>query len=221
MKPSESLLEYALHEIRTRIQNGEYPPGTKLSTQEISDSLGISRTPVISAINRLVSQGLVEAMPRRGMAVANMSPEQITDALEVRKMMELYAVRPALRTVGLHPESLNDMKALLYHFQTAYGHSDLHAEEVEYAFHTKFMELAGNKQLLELYKTNWCVAAIFYFFFRTNQPEHHREMTLRHHVQMLEALESRDEQALSAVVQTHVDSCYDLLDLYRSFNSAK
>ena len=34
----ESLLDYALREIKARIQNGTYPPGTKLSTQEISDS---------------------------------------------------------------------------------------------------------------------------------------------------------------------------------------
>ena len=84
MKPTGSMLDYALNEIRARIQSGEYPPGTKLTTQEISDSLGICRTPVISAINRLVSLGLVEAIPRRGMVVAKMSPEQVQDVLEVR-----------------------------------------------------------------------------------------------------------------------------------------
>ena len=221
MKPSESLLDYALHEIRSRIQTGEYPPGTKLSTQEISASLDISRTPVISAINRLVSQGLVEAIPRRGMVVAKMSPEQVTDVLEVRKMMELYAVKPALRTAAARPESLDEMRRLLHTIQNAYSHGDAEAEQVEFSFHTNFVELAGNKQLLELYKTNWCVADIFYIFFRTNQPESHREMTLQHHLQMLDALERGDEPLLISVIQAHINSCYDLLDLYRSFNSAK
>ena len=57
MKRETSLQDYAFLEIRKRIQNGTYPPGCKLSTQEISDSLGISRTPVVAAVNRLVAQG--------------------------------------------------------------------------------------------------------------------------------------------------------------------
>ena len=38
MKPSDSLQDFAYEEIKKRIQNGEYAPGTKLNTQEISDS---------------------------------------------------------------------------------------------------------------------------------------------------------------------------------------
>ena len=219
MKPTGSMLDYALNEIRARIQSGEYPPGTKLTTQEISDSLGISRTPVISAINRLVSLGLVEAIPRRGMVVAKMSPEQVQDVLEVRKMMELYAISGALRTVAAQPETLTELRRMLDGFHGAYEMGDAEAEYVEFRFHSKYIELAGNKQLLELYKANWSVAAIFYFFFRTNQSDRHREMTLQHHVQMVDALATGDELLLSSAIQTHVNSCYDLLDLYRAFNS--
>lgn len=48
MKTSDSLQDFAYEEIKKRIQNGEYAPGTKLNTQEISDSLGISRSPVLA-----------------------------------------------------------------------------------------------------------------------------------------------------------------------------
>ena len=48
MKPSDSLQDFAYEEIKKRFQNGEYTPGTKLNTQEISDSLGISRSPVLA-----------------------------------------------------------------------------------------------------------------------------------------------------------------------------
>lgn len=219
MKPTGSMLDYALSEIRARIQSGEYPPGTKLTTQEISDSLGISRTPVISAINRLVALGLVEAIPRRGMVVAKMSPEQVQDVLEVRRMMELFAMAGALRTVSTQPQALAELRRILDDFPAAYEKGDSAAEDVEFRFHSKYVSLCGNKQLLELYKANWCVAAIFYFFFRTNQPAHHREKTLQHHVQMVEALAAGDELMLSTAIQTHINSCYDLLDLYRAFNS--
>ena len=148
-----------------------------------------------------------------------MSPEQVQDVLEVRKMMEFYAISGALRTVAAQPEALAELRRMLDGFHGAYEKGDAEAENVEFRFHSKYIELAGNKQLLELYKANWSVAAIFYFFFRTNQPDRHREMTLQHHVQMVDALATGDELLLSSAIQTHVNSCYDLLDLYRAFNS--
>lgn len=217
MKPSESLLEYALGEIRNKIQTGEYPPGMKLSTQDISDSLGISRTPVISAINRLVSQGLVEAIPRRGMVVSRMSPKQIMDVLEVRRMMEFFAIKPILQNVAENPELLNSMRELLPSFEGAYDTGRASAEEIEINFHTSFIALAGNDQLLDLYKTNWTIGAVFYIFFRTNQTERHREVTLQHHIDFVKAIEEGSEEKLAAVIEAHIGCCYELLDLYKKF----
>ena len=97
MEQTESLIDYAYREIKNKIQDGTYPPGTKLSTQEISDNLGISRTPVVAAINRLVAQGLAEAIPRRGTIVAQLSTQQIKDIIEVRKMIELYSIKSVIK----------------------------------------------------------------------------------------------------------------------------
>ena len=139
--------------------------------------------------------------------------------MTVRRMMELFAMAGALRTVSTQPQALAELRRILDDFPAAYEKGDSAAEDVEFRFHSKYVSLCGNKQLLELYKANWCVAAIFYFFFRTNQPAHHREKTLQHHVQMVEALAAGDELMLSTAIQTHINSCYDLLDLYRAFNS--
>ena len=50
----DSLVEYAYESLRKLIQTATFPPGSKLSTIEISSMLNISRTPVVSALNRLV-----------------------------------------------------------------------------------------------------------------------------------------------------------------------
>ena len=65
--PTDSLVDYAYREIRKRIQIGTYPPGSRLSTQEISTALGVSRTPVVAALNRLVG------LPKRSPAEVFMS----------------------------------------------------------------------------------------------------------------------------------------------------
>ena len=103
MKTSDSLQDFAYEEIKKRIQNGEYAPGTKLNTQEISDSLGISRSPVLAAINRLIALGLVEATPRKGTTVAQLSDTQIRNIIEARQMMELFCVKLCIRNIEYHP----------------------------------------------------------------------------------------------------------------------
>ena len=63
MKPTGSMLDYALNEIRARIQSGEYPPGTKLTTQEISEALGgveISEQDNVSKVLTAVAEGSCE-----------------------------------------------------------------------------------------------------------------------------------------------------------------
>lgn len=105
MKPSDSLQDFAYEEIKKRIQNGEYAPGTKLNTQEISDSLGISRSPVLLAINRLIALGLVEATPRKGTTVAQLSDTQIRNIIEARQMMELFLCKLCIRNMSITPAS--------------------------------------------------------------------------------------------------------------------
>ncbi len=109
----ESLLDYALREMKIRIQNGTYPPGTKLSTQEISESLGISRTPVVSAINRLVAQGLAEAIPRRGTIVSRLNSRQIKDMIDVRRMIEEFSIPLIIKNMDYYENITNEMKQIV------------------------------------------------------------------------------------------------------------
>ena len=119
MKTSDSLQDFAYEEIKKRIQNGEYAPGTKLNTQEISDSLGISRSPVLAAINRLIALGLVEATPRKGTTVAQLSDTQIRNIIEARQMMELFCVKLCIRNIEYHPSIIKEMETVVQEFETA------------------------------------------------------------------------------------------------------
>ncbi len=57
MKQPESLQDFAMDFIRRNIQNGVYPAKSKLAPQHIAAELNISSTPVVAALNRLVTQG--------------------------------------------------------------------------------------------------------------------------------------------------------------------
>ncbi|KXL52522.1 HTH-type transcriptional regulator McbR [Anaerotignum neopropionicum] len=212
MEQEESLLDYAFREIRTRIQNGTYPPGSKLSTQEISDSLGISRTPVVSAINRLVAQGLAIALPRRGVIVADFSPQQLKEIIEVREMFELYAVKGAIKNADFSQEILDEMEQVAAELASIDSQNYNLATELEIRFHTLFVSLAGNSQLTKLYINNWNIGSMFQIFMLSKMPLSRHQPSFDQHIEMLQLLKDKNETALLAFIPYHLTPVYGAIE---------
>ncbi len=85
-----SLREQAYLEIKRRINRLEYRPGAYLNEAQISRQLKIGRTPVHQAVNRLMLEGLVQVMPRKGVVVQSISLEQVLNILKARLVSEPY-----------------------------------------------------------------------------------------------------------------------------------
>ncbi|MDD3394666.1 MAG: GntR family transcriptional regulator [Clostridia bacterium] len=227
MEHTESLLDYAFREMRTRIQNGTYPPGSKLSTQEISDSLGISRTPVVSAINRLVAHGLAVALPRRGVIVADFSPQQLKEIIEVREMFELYAVKRAIQNIDFSQELLDEMEQVAIELAGIDSENYNLATELEIRFHTLFVTLAGNSQLTKLYINNWNIGSMFQIFMLSKMPLTKHQPSFDQHLEIIQLLKDKNEAALLEFIPYHLTPVYgaiewitrngnmDMQDLYR------
>ena len=90
----ESLLELAYQSLKENILRGIYPAGSRLPVDRLSRELSISSTPIKGALNRLVAEHLVEQVPRCGYAVVKLSMKDISEVLEIRKMFEIFAIRP-------------------------------------------------------------------------------------------------------------------------------
>lgn len=87
LQPSGSLAEFAYLAMRDVLQKGRFKPGEHLPETEIANWLGISRTPVREAVQRLVSEGLLANGRWNGVIVAELDSQQL---------VELYAVRESL-----------------------------------------------------------------------------------------------------------------------------
>ncbi len=79
--------------LKERIMHHAFLPGDKLDIQQLADDLGVSRTPVKDAINRLTSEGLVVLRSRRGTYVATLSLADLHDLFQVRTIIESWAVQ--------------------------------------------------------------------------------------------------------------------------------
>lgn len=84
----EKLSDVAYLEIRKLIQDGSYGPGTVLPEIELSQKLGISRTPIREALLRLERDTIVTIIPRVGATVSTFDLNQMTDLYELRGIIE-------------------------------------------------------------------------------------------------------------------------------------
>lgn len=85
---TKSKSEAVYNALLEKIVDGSYVPGTLLSIRDISQQVGVSRTPVKEAFSRLVFEGYIEILPNRSAIVARISATEVLELLEVREALE-------------------------------------------------------------------------------------------------------------------------------------
>ncbi|MGB3245741.1 MAG: GntR family transcriptional regulator [Sulfitobacter sp.] len=102
----------ALMEVRSMILNGAFSQGDRLAETALATRLGLSRTPLRQAMDRLVDEGLLERINTGGCRVAQFSTQDIIDAIELRGVLEGTAARLAAER-GIDDESAARLEFLL------------------------------------------------------------------------------------------------------------
>jgi len=92
-----TLTETAYHKIEERIVTLKLLPGEVLSEARLVSSLGIGRTPIREALQRLAREGLVVIMPRRGVVVSEINVKKQLELLLVRRELERLMAQLAAR----------------------------------------------------------------------------------------------------------------------------
>jgi DNA-binding GntR family transcriptional regulator len=90
-----SLADTVLAELRSRIVEGDFDLGAPLSERQLSESLGVSKTPVREALAHLRLEGLVRIYPQRGAFVFTLSAREVMALCELRQTLEAAAMRLA------------------------------------------------------------------------------------------------------------------------------
>ena len=101
-----SLTDQAYQELDERIVTLQLQPGEVLSETALSEQLGIGRTPIREALQRLAREGLILILPRKGILVSEINPSKQLLVLEVRRELErLMARAGAARRTGLERDA--------------------------------------------------------------------------------------------------------------------
>lgn len=111
LKPQKPLGDQVYERLRQHVISGELPPGTWLRHDELARQLGVSHTPVRGALDRLVTEGLAEHVPYKGVRVIEYSHEEIAELFALRLLLEPIAARLAAHNAGT--KALTELQQIL------------------------------------------------------------------------------------------------------------
>ncbi len=144
-----SLSEVVYEMIKQRLLSHELEPGTKLREEDLADQLGVSRTPVREAINKLEREGLVEIIPRYGTFVANISSKDVEEIYQIREALECLAMRLALPR--FRKDKLLELARIHKECKVPLEKGDFDPFiKVDTTFHDLLVKLSKNKRLIRL-----------------------------------------------------------------------
>lgn len=96
MEKSESNFKnYVYEDLKKQIVTGKLSPGTLINEKKYAKEMGVSRTPVHEAVQKLAQEGMLVIMPRCGTLVSHISIEDIRQLYELRKILEPQIVKLA------------------------------------------------------------------------------------------------------------------------------
>jgi DNA-binding GntR family transcriptional regulator len=137
-----SRADFVYQSVRNAIWEGRFAHGEHIREEDLANSLGVSRTPVREALQRLQQRGLLVPSQARGLAVAQLSPKQILDLYAMREILEGSAARLAAQ------RSTDAEIQLLYRLQKQLSiedHKPLVLVNLNRRFHQHIYEAAHNE----------------------------------------------------------------------------
>jgi DNA-binding GntR family transcriptional regulator len=203
----KSLKEGVFELLHQRIVAGKYSTGEWLRQEDLSLQLGVSQTPVREALDLLVSVGLAERVPYRGVRVPEWTPQEIADAYILRLILESTAVRLAASNISTG--QLNILTETIEKTRGLITLDDMSTQrQLNKKFHLSLAEASGNFLMGKLYEMasnmfpDW---RLYEYMFR--HPEL-LDASLRReyeeHCAILEAVSAHDPDRAAHQAITHI-----------------
>jgi DNA-binding GntR family transcriptional regulator len=212
---TQSRSEVTHRALKRRLLSGEFPFGHRLGEERLASMLGVSRTPVREALARLHAEGHVQRHPEGGFEPAFPDMDRIAELYEVRKSLELSAVR---RTVGAIDEGDGTGGAAVTHDRSALldlrrdwvaleddaaQHADPDFVLVDEDFHIRLAMSSGNTALAEMLAwVNERIRVVRVHDFLT---EERIRATVEEHVGIIDGLLDGSVEHTVERLEAHID----------------
>lgn len=146
------LQDRAYEDLKHLIQVGEFAPGTFLSERRLAQKLGMSKTPIRSALVRLDLEGFVTVSPQQGIVVREAALEDMLDILDIRVPLETFVVKSVAGR--LEPAQVEQLRDNIREQEAALKAGDLVTlTRLDAEFHIVLSSFLGNREIVRVMGT--------------------------------------------------------------------
>lgn len=198
-----SLSDQAAEALRHLVLRNELPGGSVVTEREISEHLGISRTPVREAMRTLISEGLFVSSDKGRIAVANPDLDTIINLVRVLGALEGLASELAAEMA-----TDEELEVVVDHCKAMEALAES-GDELEYfdtniAFHRAIIVASHNTQLVQMHKT--VDDQLYQARFRSSRNILRRRQAIAEHGKILEALTARNGPEARRAMTSHLQT---------------
>ena len=197
----ENLDQKVYQIIKDMIMHRRLLPGEKIPQEQLAKELGISRTPLISALKFLEQEKIVEAKPRRGYYVRLFSKEEMVYIFELREVLEGLAARRA--AAHITDSQIDELNVFFNKFSSSEKLTDFKAySQEDRRFHTFVMDI-GAKEFLKSILSTTNIISFSYQVVSSEGLIRHPKETIDEHKAVIAAISDRDPEASEALMRRH------------------
>ncbi|MCF6248604.1 MAG: GntR family transcriptional regulator [Desulfobacula sp.] len=195
-----------------------YQPGEFLLEKNMVASLKMSRTPVAMALNRLVTEGILNKVPKKGCYIPNLNRDDATAAFQARKLLEGAAVKDAAKFSSC--KERKDLSKLLDKGEKAIEDKNYRLfAETDEEFHHRLVKLSKNEYIYRTWRLIYFRTNIYSRFFdnlyydtetiisgkilKMKSPQQHRSI--------LQALIDKDPIKCKSRVEEHIEHSLQMI----------
>jgi len=180
-----------------------FQPGQKVSVEMLSRELGVSRSPVWSAIARLDAEGLVDVSPRQGVYLAAFDEERLRSLYETREALEGMATRLAAKRMT-SDEIASLMETLVAQKKCLDQHQPAEYAAAALQFHEQILRGAGNSLIEQQLSGVYARTSAMCRGKQSMQTPEVLKSNFKDHSDLIKALRRRDEAACETLARAHV-----------------
>ena len=184
-------------------------PGEKIPQEKLAQDLGISRTPLVSALKYLEKEKLVQSIPRRGFFVRLFTKQEMISIFELREVLEGLAARRA--AMNISDKEVDQLREFFLSFQGLMDITDIKAYAREdRRFHHYLLEI-GAKEFLKSILETYNIIIYSYQVISSEGLVQSPNESIQDHLAIIEAVSRRDGESAENLMRSHLKKSIAIL----------
>ena len=200
------LADEVYDQIVDAIMNLDIGHDDRLIQEKLAADLGISRTPVREALIRLEQEGVLRKSAQGGFRLYQMSDQEVRELYQTRAAIEGQVAR--ILAERHTPQDIATLRKTISKEENISSNSVREYFEANRNIHRKFVELANNRYLLEMFDMTWGKAMSFQLFAQIQSID--LSKSLGDHMALVDVIETGDKIESLEVFIKHIQDGFDL-----------